>query len=175
MSFILDGKDTIWDANLEYALGTVLAGTSYAGTLKTQGDTLQLAKLILWDGGSITDARPENTLWSFYSGIPAFANDEGGFFPVNATDLRNYNYPFSFDPDAYAITPNNLWPYHAIDAPTAGKRTNIAFDFKLQLCCQYLQKEIYMSVLLPDGETGEIESIDYDFETLEVLVKGFVK
>lgn len=175
MSFVLDGKDTIWDANLEYSLGAVLAGSSFSGALKTQGDTLQLAKLIIWDGTSpIMDARPVSDAWTPYSGIQAFSDDEGGFFPISASDLFNFNFPMSFDPDAEAIASTNLWDFHKIDIPSASKKTNQSFILKLQFCCQYTSLQLYMSVQL-ENDQGEINSIEYDYATREILIKGNLK
>lgn len=173
-SFILDGKDTLWDANLQQSVGAVLSGTDYGGVLKTQGDTLQLAKLIIYDDGTpIDDARPIADDWTTYSGIAAFGNDEGGFFPINATELSYYNYAMSFDPDAWAINNLNLWGFHQIDIPTSGKKTNIAFEYTLQFCCPYTTGlELYMRTTFENGDVGEIDYIEYNKETQLINVKG---
>lgn len=173
-SFVLDGKDTIWDANLVNAIGPMLAGFNYDGVLKTQGDTLQLAKLIIWDGISMTDSRPFSDAWIPYLALPAFADDDGGFFPVSASDLFNYNFPYSFDPDADLISSGNLWQFHSIDIPTADKKTNISFEYKLQMCCAYMNLELYMSTQF-NSEEGEINLIEYDFARREILIKGNLK
>lgn len=173
-SFVLDGKDTVWDANLVNAIGPMLAGFSYDGVLKTQGDTLQLAKLIIWDGISMTDSRPFSDAWIPYLALPAFADDDGGFFPVSASDLFNYNFPYSFDPDADLISSGNLWQFHNIDIPTADKKTNISFEYKLQMCCAYMSLELYMSTQFNTDE-GEINYIEYDFARREILIKGNLK
>jgi hypothetical protein len=173
-SFVLDGKDTVWDANLVNAIGPMLAGFSYDGVLKTQGDTLQLAKLIIWDGISMTDSRPFSDAWIPYLALPAFADDDGGFFPVSASDLFNYNFPYSFDPDADLISSGNLWQFHNIDIPTASKKTNISFEYKLQMCCAYMSLELYMSTQFNTDE-GEINYIEYDFARREILIKGNLK
>jgi len=173
-SFVLDGKDTVWDANLVNAIGPMLAGFSYDGVLKTQGDTLQLAKLIIWDGISMTDSRPFSDAWIPYLALPAFADDDGGFFPVSASDLFNYNFPYSFDPDADLISSGNLWQFHNIDIPTADKKTNISFEYKLQMCCDYMSLELYMSTQFNTDE-GEINYIEYDFARREILIKGNLK
>jgi len=173
-SFVLDGKDTIWDANLVNAIGPMLAGFSYDGVLKTQGDTLQLAKLIIWDGISMTDSRPFSDAWIPYLALPAFADDDGGFFPVSASDLFNYNFPYSFDPDADLISSGNLWQFHSIDIPSASKKTNISFEYKLQMCCAYMSLELYMSTQFNTDE-GEINYIEYDFARREILIKGNLK
>lgn len=175
-SFVLDGKDTLWDANLQLAIGAVLSGADYGGVLKMQGDTLQLAKLIVWDGLTpLTDARPYKDLYTPYVGIEAFSDDEGGFFPITTAELRNWNFPMSFDPDAQAINGVNLWGFHAIDIPTNGKKTNIAFEFNLQFCTQYINIELYMSVQFENGEVGEINEITYDFFKREINIKGNLK
>lgn len=173
-SFVLDGKDTVWDANLVNAIGPMLAGFSYDGVLKTQGDTLQLAKLIIWDGISMTDSRPFSDAWIPYLALPAFADDDGGFFPVSASDLFNYNFPYSFDPDADLVSSGNLWQFHSIDIPTANKKTNISFEYKLQMCCAYMSLELYMSTQFNTDE-GEINYIEYDFARREILIKGNLK
>ena len=173
-SFVLDGKDTVWDANLVNAIGPMLAGFSYDGVLKTQGDTLQLAKLIIWDGISMTDSRPFSDAWIPYLALPAFADDDGGFFPVSASDLFNYNFPYSFDPDADLISSGNLWQFHSIDIPSASKKTNISFEYKLQMCCAYMSLELYMSTQFNTDE-GEINYIEYDFARREILIKGNLK
>ena len=173
-SFVLDGKDTIWDANLVNAIGPMLTGFSYDGVLKTQGDTLQLAKLIIWDGISMTDSRPFSDAWIPYLALSAFADDDGGFFPVSASDLFNYNFPYSFDPDADLISSGNLWQFHSIDIPSASKKTNISFEYKLQMCCAYMSLELYMSTQFNTDE-GEINYIEYDFARREILIKGNLK
>ena len=173
-SFVLDGKDTVWDANLVNAIGPMLAGFSYDGVLKTQGDTLQLAKLIIWDGISMTDSRPFSDAWIPYLALPAFADDDGGFFPVSALDLFNYNFPYSFDPDADLVSSGNLWQFHSIDIPSASKKTNISFEYKLQMCCAYMSLELYMSTQFNTDE-GEINYIEYDFARREILIKGNLK
>ena len=173
-SFVLDGKDTVWDANLVNAIGPMLAGFNYDGVLKTQGDTLQLAKLIIWDGISMTDSRPFSDAWIPYLALPAFADDDGGFFPVSASDLFNYNFPYSFDPDADLISSGNLWQFHSIDIPSASKKTNISFEYKLQMCCAYMSLELYMSTQFNTDE-GEINYIEYDFARREILIKGNLK
>lgn len=173
-SFVLDGKDTVWDANLVNAIGPMLAGFNYDGVLKTQGDTLQLAKLIIWDGISMTDSRPFSDAWIPYLALPAFADDDGGFFPVSASDLFNYNFPYSFDPDADLISSGNLWQFHNIDIPSASKKTNISFEYKLQMCCAYMNLELYMSTQFNSDE-GEINLIEYDFARREILIKGNLK
>ena len=173
-SFVLDGKDTVWDANLVNAIGPMLAGFSYDGVLKTQGDTLQLAKLIIWDGISMTDSRPFSDAWIPYLALPAFADDDGGFFPVSASDLFNYNFPYSFDPDADLVSSGNLWQFHSIDIPSASKKTNISFEYKLQMCCAYMSLELYMSTQFNTDE-GEINYIEYDFARREILIKGNLK
>lgn len=175
-SFVLDGKDTIWDANLVNAIGVIISGFTYDGVLKTQGDTLALAKLLIWDGTSpIEDAKVVSDDWIPYSILQTFADDEGGFFPVNASDLFNYNFPMSFDPDANAIASGNLWDFHAIDVPAGNKRTNISFEFVLQYCCQYSALDLYMSVLFDSGEEGEVNSIEYDYYKRQIIIKGNLK
>lgn len=174
-SFILDGADTLWDANVVNAVGAVLSGFNFDGCLKTQGDTLGLAKILIYnDGTDIEDARVSKNNYILYSGCLEFMFDDGAFFPVTASDLHNHNYPMSFSPCADAISPTgNLWKYWEIEQPANGKKTNIAFDFKLQYCCGYNSLDLYQKVLMKDGVTvGEIQSIDFDHYTMEITIKG---
>lgn len=175
-SFILDGKDTLWDANLQQSVGAVLSGTDYGGVLKTQGDTFSLAKLIIWDDATpMDDARPISVPWLTYAGLSAFQNDEGAFTPISAAELNYYNYAMSFDPDAHAINGLNLWGFYQIEAPSNNKKTNISFEYHLEYCCTYSSLELYMSTLFDTGDEGEIDYIEYDFEKREILIKGNLK
>ena len=122
----------------------------------------------------MTDSRPFSDAWIPYLALPAFADDDGGFFPVSASDLFNYNFPYSFDPDADLISSGNLWQFHNIDIPSASKKTNISFEYKLQMCCAYMNLELYMSTQFNSDE-GEINLIEYDFARREILIKGNLK
>lgn len=173
-SFILDGYDTIYDANVVNAIGTVVSGFDYAGCLKTQGDTLGLAKILIHsEDTDIEDARVVQNAWSLY-GCSEFADDEGAFTPIVASDLYNYNYPMSFSPCASPVSPTgNLWEYWQIEKPSNDKKTNISFSVTLEYCCEYNSLDLYQRVLFEDGVTeGEIKSIDYDYGNRTILIKG---
>lgn len=173
-SFVLDGQDTLYDANVEKAVGSVLSGITYGGSLKTQGDTLGFAKILIHEVGSgNTDARSVKNSWSLY-GCAEFADDQGGFFPISASDLYNYNYPMSLSPCQDPISPTgNLWQYWQIETPDPAKKTNISFNFKMDYCCAYNSLDLYMKVLFEDGVTeGIITSIDYEYSIRSIIIKG---
>lgn len=174
-AFVLDGQDTLYDANIVNAIGAVLSGFNFKGCLKTQGDTLALAKVLVYDDNTpIDDARAVSQPWTTYIGCEEFADDTGGFFPVTTSDLEVFNYPMSFSPCQDTINPDtNLWPYWEIEKPDPAKKTNIGFEFKLQYCCAYNTLDLFMRVLFKDGVTvGEINSIDFDHATREITIKG---
>jgi len=174
-SFILDGSDTLWDANVVNAIGAVISGFSFDGCLKTQGDTCAYAKILIHSVGTpIDDARVVKNSWLSYIGCQEFNDDVGSYFPVSGSDLYNYNYPMSFSPCQDPISPTgNLWTYWQIDAPQADKKTNIGFEFRLNYCCSYNTLDLYMKVLFQDGVTiGEINSIDFDHYTRQIILKG---
>jgi len=61
----------------------------------------------------------------------AFSNDDANFFPLTEMDCSNYNFCFSFDPDADDIGGSgfrNLWQFHEIDIPSNDKKSNIDID-----------------------------------------------
>lgn len=173
-SFVLDGYDTIYDANIINAIGTVVSGFDFAGCLKTQGDTLGLAKILIHsDGTGMNDARVWQNNWSLYN-CAEFADDQGGFTTVVASDLYNYNYPMSFSPCQDPISPTgNLWQYWEIEKPANDKKTNISFNFTLEYCCDYNSLDLYMRVLFQDGVTeGEIKSIEFNYSNRTITIKG---
>lgn len=173
-SFVLDGYDTIYDANIVNAIGAVLSGFDFAGCLKTQGDTLGLAKILIHsEGTGMEDARVVQNAWTLY-GCEEFADDEGGFIPITTSDIYNYNYPMSFSPCQDPISPTgNLWQFWQIEKPANDKKTNISFAFTLEYCCAYNALDLYMRVLFQDGVTeGEIKSIDFNYANRTILIKG---
>ena len=171
-SFVLDGDDSLYDANIVNSIGGSFSPITYKRCLKTQGDTLALAKLIIWDGLDMSDARAIFTNYSPYTGCVEFLDDDGPFFPITMSDLKHINYPMSFSPCQNGIA-NNLWNYWAIDMPIGGKKTNIAFEFKLNYCCSYNSLDLYMKVLFQDGVTeGEINYIQYDYQNRTITIKG---
>lgn len=171
-SFVLDGDDSIYDANILNAIGSAFSPIQYEYRLKTQGDTLAIAKILIWDGIDMDDARAIRATYSSYTGCAEFSDDDGPFFPVTAGDLRHVNFPMSFSPCQSGIV-GNLWEYWKIEKPDAGKKTNIGFEFKLNYCCAYNTLDLYMRVLFADGVTeGEISSIDFDHGSREITIKG---
>ena len=96
------------------------------------------------------------------------------FFPVTTSDLSNHNYPMSFSPCQDAIIPN-LWQYWKIEKPSAAKKTNIAFEFKMTYRCAYNSLDLYMRVKLPLGSgyvDGEISSLEFNHGNREITIKG---
>lgn len=174
-AFVLDGQDSLYDANIVNAIGAVLSGFNFGGCLKTQGDTLGLAKILVYnDGTDIEDARVLKTTWSSYTSCHEFEDDQGPFFPITSGDLDNHNYPMSFSPCQDAIIPN-LWQYWEIEKASAAKKTNIAFEFKMTYCCTYNALDLYMRVKLPLGSgyvDGEISSLEFNHENREITIKG---
>lgn len=77
----------------------------------------------------------------------------------------------SFSPDADAVQ-QNLWEYWQIEVPSNSKKTNISFNFKLNYCCRYNSLELYQSVLFENGDSGEINNIEFNFANREITVKG---
>ena len=182
---VLDGKDSLYDLNIVKALqGLTQTVNDYKGCLKTQGDTFALPKLLIWDSTStLDDARVSGNDYTIYNSsganLDAFKDDDAVSFPIDDADCKNYNYPFSFDPDAQDVSSSgyrNLWYFHQIDVPSPSKRSNIDVEFKLQYCCQYNSLELYMTILLPDTITeAEIYSLDFDHEKREITVKATLK
>lgn len=185
-AFVLDGKDAPWDINLVKSVDNQLllwggSGNDYNTCLKSQTDTLQLAKIVTWDGTSpMEDARVTRQPYVDYLTIPALEDDEPSDLSgtiINPADCRYYNPLFSFDPDADGIHPN-LWSYfHSIDAPIPGKKDLIGFEVTMDYCKEeYNDMDIFQSVLMPDGVTeGEINSVEFDHENRQIIVKGFLK
>lgn len=177
-SFVLDGYDTLYDANIINAIGTVVSTLDYAGCLKTQGDTLGLAKILIHkEGTGMEDARVVSYPWLDYVGCTEFGDDQGTWFPINSSDLYNYNYPMSFSPCQSTVPIgsgyDNLWQYWEIEKPANDKKTNISFSLTLEYCCSYNFLDLYMRVLFEDGVTeGEIKSIDFNYSDRTILIKG---
>ena len=180
---ILDGQDSAYDENVANALAGAVSGTDYEGCIKTQGDTLALAKLVVWDSlTDIEDARISGVSYDIYGSvgadIKAFQNDDANFILVTSGDCSNYNFQMSFDPDADDIAGGgtgfrNLWRFHSIDANNDSDLTNVGFEFTLQFCCAYNTLDLYQKVLFKDGVTrGEIDSVDFDFGKREIIIKG---
>lgn len=174
-AFVMDGQDSLYDANVVHSMGAVLSSLQLEGVLKTQADTIGLAKILIHNTASGTsDARTYSQPYSSYNTLPEFANDSGPFFPITLSDLKNYNPQMSFSVDADAVQ-QNLWDYWEIEKPSNDKKTNIAFNFKLQYCCRFNSLEIYQSVLFENGDIGEINSIEFDFANREITIKGILQ
>ena len=175
---VYDGQDATWD---EFLISVPGVSIDFRACLKTQGDTLGAAKLVIYDTGTdITDARVIKAPYIPYIGVPAFDDDTNTASILNPGVEYNVNYPLSFDPDADdAGTPygyRNLWMFHGIDQNDATAKTNIGFEFTLQLCCAHTTLDIYQKILFRDGVTeGEITSLDFDYAKREVLIKGNLK
>jgi hypothetical protein len=153
-------------------MGAVLSSLQLEGVLKTQADTIGLAKILIHATASgNTDARTYSMPYSSYNSLPEFADDSGPFFPITLSDLKNYNPQMSFSPDADAVQ-QNLWEYWQIEVPSNSKKTNITFNFKLNYCCRYNSLDLYQSVLFENGDSGEINFIEFNFANREITVKG---
>jgi hypothetical protein len=171
-AFVMDGQDSLYDANVVNSMGAVLSSLQLEGVLKTQADTIGLAKILIHATASgNTDARTYSMPYSSYNSLPEFQDDSGPFFPITLSDLKNYNPQMSFSPDADAVQ-QNLWEYWQIEVPSNSKRTNIAFNFKLNYCCRYNSLDLYQSVLFENGDSGEINFIEFNFANREITVKG---
>lgn len=168
--YVLDGRDTIWDANVNQAVGSTID----AGVLKMDRDTPSLYKLIIYDTASpLDDAMavgisydsPFATNGSYYNG------DEGAFFPISFSALRAMNYPMWINPDAHLLAPN-LWEFHQIDLPNPSKKTNIGFTMVMNYCCKYSTLDLFMKVKFKDGSLGEILQLTFNNEAQTITIKG---
>lgn len=172
--FVLDGNDSIYDAVVMNAIGATLGGFNFTGCLKTQGDTLALAKILIYDTSSdIEDARTLGTSYSPYASLPSFEDDNPNVIVITQSDCKNYNYPMSFDPDQNAIN-YNLWQYWVIEKSDPSKKTNLSFEFRLEYCCDFNTLGIYQKVKFKNGWIGELDFIEYDYFKREILLKGNV-
>jgi hypothetical protein len=171
-AFVMDGQDSLYDANLVNSLGVIFSQIDLAGCLKTTTDTIGNAKILIYDESTdIEDARTIGATYSDYDSLPEFEDDSGPFFPILLGDLKNYNPQMSFSPDADAVQ-QNLWEYWQIEVPSNSKKTNITFNFKLNYCCRYNSLDLYQSVLFENGDSGEINFIEFNFANREITVKG---
>lgn len=170
-SFVLDGNDTAYDSVLLNSIAGIL-GTTFPGCLKTTTDTNTLAKLIIYDSSTpIADARSVKDSMTNYISFPQFQDEDTQAGVIVTSQTSFYNYPMSFSPQAAGIK-NNLWLYHYIDMPQPNKKTNIAFQFKLNYCCQYSTLNLYQKVKMKDGSIGEIDYVQFDHETRTITVRG---
>ena len=169
-SFVRDLNDSFYDWVLINAVSN--ANTSIIGPLKTSTDTCNLAKIIIHDSATpLLDARAITTPYAPYQSLPEFEDDDN--FVSNITPLTGYvyNYPMSFSPQQAGIN-NNLWLYHSIDTPQPDKKTNIAFEFTLQYCCEFENLNIYQKVVMKNGDIGEINSVVFDHYNRTIKVTG---
>lgn len=178
--FVMDGQDSAYDAAFGLALSGIITGTSYESCLKIMSDTFSLPKLIIWNKDtSISDARAAYSDYDIYGSsgadIYAFSDDDAAFLTISSSDCHNFNFPYSFDPDADNIGGNgfrNLWQFHEIDKPDSSLKDNIDIRFKLENCCRYTGLNLYQKVLLQDGATvAEIKELDFDRGKMEINVK----
>lgn len=173
-SFVFDGNDYSYD-NLLAA--TFIPTSQYMKALKTTTDTNNLAKILVYDPASpIQDARALSTPYANYANLPEFQDDQGIYAPSLFYFL---NYPMSFSPNQNfnpalgpAANNGNLWQYHQIDVPSPSKKTNIAFEFTLQYCCEFSSLNLYQKVVMKNGDIGEISSVEFDHFNRTINVKG---
>jgi len=172
---VFDGQDGKYDANIESAFLGPITGTEYEGSIKTQGDTFGLPKLVIYDPTSeMSDARMVKAQYILYNSvgadIPAMRDDDP-FATVFASSY--WNYPMSFDQYANGVSGNmNLWEYHVQDTATPTKRTNISAEFKMQYCCRFITVDLFHRVLHQDGVTvSEIYEIEMDYGRQLITIK----
>lgn len=182
--FVLDGQDSAYDAAFGLALSSIITGTSYEGCLKIMSDTFALPKVLIWNPHTpMSDARCQYNDYDIYGSsgadIYAFSDDQANFLSVVSSDCHNFNFPYSFDPDADNIGGNgfrNLWQFHEIDKPDSSIKDNIDISFKLENCCRYTGLDLFQTVLLGDGVTeAEIKQIEYDRGKMEINIKCKLK
>jgi hypothetical protein len=185
-SFVLDGKDSPWDINLVKSVANQLLvwhgnGDDWKHCLKSMTDTLQLAKLIIYDPASdLEDARAIKAPYVDYLTIPALDDDDPSDISgtiINPADCYYYNHPMSHDPDASTIN-DNLWSeFHSIDAPDPAKKDVIQFEVILDYCNEtYNTLDIFQTVVMPNGtDEGEIESVEFDHGRRQIKLTGNLK
>jgi hypothetical protein len=185
-SFVLDGKDSPWDINLVKSVANQLLiwqgnGDDWKHCLKSMTDTLQLAKLIIYDPASdLEDARAIKAPYVDYLTIPALDDDDPSDISgtiINPADCYYYNHPMSHDPDASTIN-DNLWSeFHVIDAPDPAKKDVIQFEVILDYCQEtYNTLDIFQTVVMPNGtDEGEIESVEFDHGRRQIKLTGNLK
>jgi hypothetical protein len=172
--FVLDGQDVLYDSIILNALGSLIGGFNFTGCLKTQGDTLALAKILIYDTASdIDDARTKGDDYLSYIALPAFEDDINSSWSISPFFCKNYNNAMSFDPTANAIE-GNLWQYWQIEKADPAKKTNISFEFRLEYCCDFNSLGLYQKVKFKNGWIGELDFIEYDYFKREILLKGNV-
>lgn len=165
--FLFDGNDSQYD---EIAGATF--GPSPKGSIKTTTDTTACAKIVCYDPASdVTDARALYAQYTAYSGFVGFEDDDPAASSTLPLNCIVPNYPMSFAPDQNTLN-RNLWQWHEIDQPAPDKKTNIAFEFKLNYCCTYAPLNLYQKVKMKDGSIGEIDYVQFDHETRTITVKG---
>ena len=170
--FVLDGQDVPYDSIILNAVGATLSGFNFKGCLKTQGDTLALAKVLIYDPTTdIDDARVQGDDYLSYIALSSFQDDQNASFSISPVYCKFYNNAMSFDPDADSIE-GNLWQYWEIEKADPSKKTNIAFEFKIEYCCAFNALGLYQKVKMKNGWIGEIDFIEYDYANREILIKG---
>lgn len=181
---ILDGQDSAYDHAVDKSLAGLLTNSDYAGCMKTQGDTFTLAKMVIYNPVTpIEDARvwgiPYDIFGSSGADIGSFKDDKPDFLTLSSSDCWNYNWAFSFDPDANDISSNgfkNLWQFHEIDSPQATTKSNINIEFTLQFCCRYNTLNLFQTVILADGVTeAEIDSVKFNYNKREIEIIAHLK
>jgi hypothetical protein len=173
-SFVNDGIDSGYDALFQ---STFIPQSAYQKALKTTTDTTNLAKIIVYDPTTpIQDARSVVGYYTEYSILPEFQDDGCVTAPWNCGYM---NWPMSFAPNqnfnpalGTQSVNGNLWQYHEIDVPSPSKKTNIAFEFTLQYCCEFSALNLYQKVVMKNGDIGEIDSVEFDHFNRTINVKG---
>lgn len=173
-SFVFDGIDPSYDNLL---INTFIPASQFEQALKTTTDTNNLAKILIYDPASpIQNARAVYADYTDYVNLPEF-QDDGGI--SNSWMWYYLNYPMSFAPNqnfnpalGASSTNGNLWQYHEIDVPSPSKKTNIAFEFTLQYCCEFSTLNLYQKVVMKNGDIGEISSVEFDHFNRTINVKG---
>lgn len=181
--YTYDGIDTVYDS-LYHALAINKNSPDYEGVLKLSSDITRLGKLIVWDGDSPTIgvAKSIGALYSSFN-LSEWQNDDGtvwypppNFFGIWSSILSPVtfnarNYPMFTSEVQNSLYPN-LWEFHKIDMPDPDKKTNISFTFKLNLCCNYFDLDMYQKVQLDASNVGEINYVKISLLDNSVEVKG---
>lgn len=172
-TFVDDANDRLYDDQIS----NVVAGNlAQPATLKITADTLAIGKILIYDNAtSFNNAKTLSWDYADYANLTDFQSDDvpipiGYVYP---------NYPMSFSPEQNSIpAPNpasnnrNLWQYHTIDVPSPSKKRNIAFEVKLQYCCEFSTLNLYQKVVMKNGDIGEINSVTFDHYERTITIKG---
>jgi len=171
-SFIGDGQDSAYDWWVFSSIIGIQNNWANGGILKSTTDTLQYAKILIYDPAyPLNDSRTLAINYTFYANMFGFIDDDPNFNNFLFSSANYFNNPMSFSPEQNLFS-RNLWQWHEIDAPAPDKKTNIAFQLKLNYCCQYANLNIYQKVKMKDGSIGEINKVVFDHETRTITING---